>query len=87
MISGGWIGAALLAICGLPQAYISYKTKSAKGISWIFLLLWGSGEVLTFLYVLPRQDVLPLVWNYGLNIVFISVILFFKIKEWIHENR
>lgn len=81
MNSIGWLGSFLLSICGLPLAYDSHKSKSAKGISWSFLLLWLAGEVLTFFYVLPKKVVLPLIFNYGLNIIFICVIIFYKAKE------
>ncbi len=77
----GWLGACLLALCGLPQAVQSFRTKSSKGISWMFLTLWGLGELFTLFYVFSKVDVLPLVMNYCLNIVFISVIFYFKIKE------
>lgn len=82
----GWLGATLLSFCGFPQALQSYRTKSSKGISWSFLFLWGLGEILTFFYVFPKNNVLPLLMNYGFNIVFICVILYFKAKEIINER-
>jgi len=74
----GWIGSILLAFCGLPQAIESYKTKSSEGLTWGFLFMWLSGEILTFLYVLPKLD-LPLIFNYSANIIFLIIILYFKI--------
>ena len=74
----GWIGSILLAFCGLPQAIESYKTKCSDGLTWGFLFMWLSGEILTFLYVLPKLD-LPLIFNYSANIIFLIIILYFKI--------
>ena len=59
----GWIGSILMAFCGLPQAIESYKTKSSRGLSWGFLIMWFSGELLTLIYILPKMD-LPLLFNY-----------------------
>jgi uncharacterized protein with PQ loop repeat len=75
----GWIGSILLAFCGLPQAIESYKTKCSDGLTWGFLFMWLSGEILTFLYVLPKLD-LPLIFNYSANIIFLIIIVYYKIK-------
>jgi len=75
----GWIGSILLAFCGLPQAIESYKTKCSEGLTWGFLFMWLSGEILTFLYVLPKLD-LPLIFNYSANIIFLIIIVYYKIK-------
>jgi uncharacterized protein with PQ loop repeat len=73
----GWIGSILLAICGLPQAWKSYKEKHSDGISWGFLTLWGLGELFAFVYVLSRLDY-PLIFNMSINLLAISVILYYK---------
>lgn len=74
----GWLGSILLAFCGLPQAIESYKTKSSEGLTWGFISMWFIGEILTIIYILP-QMVLPLIFNYTANIIFLSVIIYFKI--------
>jgi uncharacterized protein with PQ loop repeat len=74
----GYIGSILLAICGLPQAIESYKTKSSEGLTWGFILLWFFGEIFTFAYILPKMD-LPLLINYSANLIFLIIILYFKI--------
>ncbi len=76
----GWIGAALFAICGLPQAIQCYRAGHARGLDWTFLLMWFFGEVLTIIYVLPKMD-LPLLFNYFMNLGFLLVMLKFKIWE------
>jgi uncharacterized protein with PQ loop repeat len=74
----GYIGSIMLAICGLPQALESYKTKSSDGLTWGFIGLWFWGEIFTFVYILPKMD-LPLLINYSANIIFLSVIIYFKL--------
>ena len=75
----GWIGGILLAFCGLPQAVESYKTKNSDGLTWGFLIMWGVGELFTIVYIIPKWH-WPLIFNYTANIVFISIIAYYKIK-------
>lgn len=74
----GWIGSALFAMCGLPQAAQSAREGHSRGLSWLFLLMWFFGEVFTLVYVWPKMDV-PLLANYCTNMVFLLVILFYKL--------
>lgn len=75
----GWIGSILLAFCGLPQAIESYKTKSSAGLTWGFLLMWFVGEIFTIIYIIPKWH-WPLLFNYTANVIFLSIILWYKIK-------
>jgi len=75
----GWLGGFLLAICGAPLAWQSYKNGHSEGIAWGFLWLWFWGEVLVLIYVLP-QFLWPLILNYTFNIFLITIILWYKIK-------
>ena len=75
----GWFGSILLAFCGLPQAIESYKTKSSEGLTWGFIGMWFVGEIMTIIYILP-QMVLPLLFNYSANVLFLSIIIYYKIK-------
>jgi uncharacterized protein with PQ loop repeat len=74
----GWLGSILLAFCGLPQAIESFKTKNSDGLTWGFLLMWALGELFTFAYVLPKLD-LPLIFNYSANIIFLIIIIYYKL--------
>jgi uncharacterized protein with PQ loop repeat len=74
----GWLGSALLAFCGLPQAIESYQNKNSDGLTWGFLLMWSIGEICTIIYILPKLD-LPLLFNYSANVVFLSIIIYYKI--------
>lgn len=68
----------LFALCGLPQAIKSYKDGHSIGLSWGFLVMWLMGEVLTFIYVLPKLDY-PLLANYTVNFLFLCVIIKYKL--------
>jgi|TARA_R110000851_G_scaffold308291_1_gene467112 hypothetical protein len=74
-----WVGSFLLAICGLPIAYEAYKTKTSD-ISTSFLLLWGFGEIFTFIYVVYKEEN-ALTFNYFSNIIFIGIIVYYKFKK------
>jgi uncharacterized protein with PQ loop repeat len=69
----GFIGSLSLAVCGIPQAWMSFKQGHSEGISLGFLLLWTVGEIFTILYVLPMANA-PLLLNYSCNLIFLSVI-------------
>lgn len=75
----GWIGSIAFAICALPQAWDSYQKGSSKGITWGFFVLWSVGELFTFLYVIPMGH-LPMIFNYSLNMIFLSIIGYYKVK-------
>ena len=75
----GWLGSILLAFCGLPQAIESYKTKNSDGLTWGFVLMWFVGEICTFVYIIPKMD-LPLLFNYSANIIFLLIIIYYKIN-------
>jgi hypothetical protein len=81
----GWLGSICLAICGVPQAWMSYKEKHSHGISWAFLLLWAFGEVFALAYVYDKLD-LPLLLNYSVNILILAVILYFKVSPKVEMN-
>lgn len=75
----GWIGSILLAFCGLPQAWESYKTKSSAGLTWGFIGMWFMGEIFTVIYIIPKWH-WPLIFNYTANIIFLSIIIYYKIR-------
>jgi len=74
----GWVGSILFALCGLPQAIACWRNGNSDGLDWTFLLAWFFGEVLTIIYVLPKMD-MPLLFNYFLNLLFLFVMLWYKI--------
>lgn len=72
----GWIGNSLLAICGVFEGYNSYK-KGYSECSQLFLWAWFLGEVFTLYYVIEKWD-LPLILNYGINIISILFIMRYR---------
>ena len=78
-LSYDMLGAAMLALCGLPQAIKSLQTGKADDISWLFLFLWGGGELAMLVDRIPKQD-WTLVANYLCNLAFIAIILRYKIS-------
>jgi len=73
----GYVGALMLALCAVPQAWLSISQGHSNGLSWAFLSLWGGGELLTLAYVWPKKH-WPLIINYVLNIGLIGVMIWYK---------
>ena len=73
----GFLSAILLAVCGVPQAWKSWRTKSSVGVDLTFLLLWLVGELMLLLYASNKQ-LAPLMLNASLNIFVIGIILRYK---------
>ena len=76
----GWLGAMCFALCGLPQAMQVLSQGHASGVNPYFIGLWFGGEIFTMIYVyFTRGFDKPLFFNYTLNLVFISIILYYII--------
>jgi len=75
----GYIGGILLACCAIPEVYIAWKNKKSD-LSWTFLLMWLSGEILILIPVLFEIRVGFLLLNYVTNVTLISVICYYKFK-------
>jgi uncharacterized protein with PQ loop repeat len=75
----GYLGGLLLAICSIPEVIRTLKDKRCH-LGWPFLSLWFFGEVFMIIYALNLWD-FPLIFNYAFNIVLVSIMLFFKIKN------
>ena len=74
----GFLGAFLLAACGVPLAWESYKTGKSN-INTPFLWTWFIGEIVTLAYIMLKHGLdLPLIANYSGNILLISVVLRYK---------
>lgn len=75
----GWIGSFMLAVCGFPQAWLSWKQGHSNGVSSGLLWLWGGGEILTLGYVIALNSA-PLTFNYVCNLISISIIVWYKVR-------
>lgn len=80
----GLIGSICFAVSAWPQAWLSYKTKSAKGVKWSFILLWLSGSVFSTFYALYTEQYV-LLPNYVSGGLGITIVLVIKILEH-HRN-
>ncbi len=77
----GWIASALFAVCGLPQAYQSWKQGHSDGVSALFMWAWLIGELLMQVYVFGKHgwDMVLLV-QYWFNTLFVALILWYKYR-------
>lgn len=82
----GWIGCGLLASCSIPQCLRTYKTKSAKDISALYLCMWFAGMVCSSVYVitddLSRGESFqyPLLLNYFINFFMAGYLIYAKYR-------
>lgn len=74
----GWISSLLLGGCAFFEVIHTVR-KGRNDSSWLFLLSWYFGEIGFLIYVFPKMD-LPLLANYLLNIVLITILLKYKLK-------
>lgn len=78
----GWIGSGLLAFCGLPQAVSSWRNKNSDGLTYLFLFMWSGGEIATLIFItsaITFEYSAPLLLNYSANLIFLAVIIWFKL--------
>lgn len=79
----GWIGNILFAICGIPQVIKTFRTKSVKDLSAMFLWFWFAGELLTFIYIINGDmkagtPHYPLYFNYIVNTAMACFLIYAK---------
>lgn len=75
-----WLGSILLGCCAIPELYSTVKSKKCS-LSWGFLLLWFFGEVFVLVPVLAKGLGAFLVFNYSLNTIIISILIYYKVKK------
>lgn len=82
----GILGAISFAICTLPQVIKTYKSKSSKDISFLFILLSLSGNIFYGAYLFFMNlgktfvENLPIYGNYGIALTLVTILLILKIK-------
>jgi hypothetical protein len=79
MVYISYIGSILLAVCAAPLAWRSFRDGHSNGIDGLALICWSLGELFTLVYVLYLWNG-ALILNYGLNFLFLCVIVKFKLK-------
>ncbi len=69
-----YAGSVLLALCGLPQAFRAKRDPSStRGLSWLFLVAWGLGE-LALLVGLWGSVPWPVLVNYAGNAALVAYV-------------
>lgn len=79
----GLVGSSCLALCAAPETYLAI-TKGKTDLSYLFLIMWLVGEILLLIYTFIKSKQVrlrPLFFNYGTNIIFISIIIYIKAKQ------
>ena len=75
----GYLSAACLIACGLPQVYKSIKTKSVDDLCALMWTLALIGEISGLAYIVIKGiATVPLILNYCLNMPIAMTILFLK---------
>lgn len=75
----GYVSGIMLALCGLPEAIRSYRNKRCD-IGWGLLIMWLLGEIGLLIYE-TKTLAIPRILNYCCNIIFISVMMYYKINK------
>ncbi|MDF3820542.1 SemiSWEET transporter [Leptospira sp. 96542] len=76
----GYIAAFLTTVSFLPQVLRVVLTKQTRDISRNMYILFASGVLLWLWYGILKSDV-PMILANSITLVFVSVILYYKIKE------
>jgi uncharacterized protein with PQ loop repeat len=79
----GWIGSILFAVCALPQAIHTFRTKKSDDLSAMFLWFWFWGEIFTLSYILYSDFAtgtyhFPLYFNYIFNLFLLFYLIYAK---------
>ena len=75
----GLIGSLLLTFCGLPELIRTLKYGKCH-LGWGFILMWLFGEIFCIVYGFNLKE-LPLIINYTFNLLIVSVMCFYKLKD------
>lgn len=74
----GWVGAILLAGCGLPEVLKAVETGECT-LTWTFLLMWFFGEIFVLIPVVTQIKSKFLTFNYTANVLIILTLILYKI--------
>lgn len=75
----GLVAGGLTTIAFLPQMFQIWRTKSAKDVSYIMLIIFMSGLFLWLIYGIIL-GALPVILANGVSLFFNLIILWLKIK-------
>jgi hypothetical protein len=72
----GYLSGVMLILCGIPEIYVGLKS-GVVGASRGLLYLWMVGEILGLIYSISLKNK-PLMMNYGVNSLIVSIIIAIK---------
>ncbi|MBU7581358.1 MAG: SemiSWEET family sugar transporter [Nostoc sp. TH1S01] len=75
----GLVAGALTTIAFLPQMFKTWKTKSAKDVSFVMLITFMSGLLLWLVYGIALQA-LPIIIANAISFIFNLIILCLKLR-------
>ncbi|AFY42765.1 hypothetical protein NIES2109_07910 [Nostoc sp. HK-01] len=75
----GLVAGALTTIAFLPQMFKTWKSKSAKDVSFVMLITFMSGLLLWLVYGIALQA-LPIILANAISFIFNLIILCLKIR-------
>ena len=84
MHSIGLFGSLLLTFCAIPELFRTLKDGRCH-IGWGFLIMWFFGEVFCLFYGFDLAQI-PLIINYGFNLIIAGTMLFYKIKTSVRSS-
>ena len=76
----GLIGSICFAINSWPQAWLSYRTKTAKGVSLLLLIFGTIGGFCSLFYVVATKQYV-IVPNFFCGLLGLLVVFYYKIKD------
>lgn len=76
----GYFAGFLLLICDIPQLYKIHRTKSAKDISGLMVVLWclGSFSMLSYVFLTQRGGPLLLTYTFTSTVSVIMLLLYLR---------
>ena len=77
--TAGWIYSLAFALSALPQAIKSIEEGHSRGVADGTLLLWMIGEIAGLVYGFGIAE-LPIIFNCGLNTIFVGIIVWYRLK-------
>ncbi len=76
----GLIGSLCFAVNSWPQAWMSYKNKSAQGVSLYLLIFATLGGVCSLFYVVATKQY-AIIPNFLCGLMGILVVFYYKLRD------
>lgn len=76
----GGVAAVGTTAAWLPQLLKTWRSKSAKDFSWLYLALFSTGVTLWIVYGALRKDPVIIIAN-AVTLALVMTVLFVKIRE------